>query len=670
MVILKPTLSVLLVASLAGCGAAVADKDTRVFGVQPLVTSRAFEHLDLPTIVHPGPGAYGAPQAAAPGPVTAGSAAATAPLLGEGDPVRLEAERLEGALRDFYLSKDNQVQRRNRVQERLLAASAQRCAAYKQFVKQQDSEMGFGLAAIATALAGAGAIVSGFATQALAGSAAVVSGVNAEYQEKFFSRLAIQVITKGIDTRRERLYEAMLKRQREDLTVYPVEAAIKDALEYHGACSLVVGLEEAAMAIDRVNNLGLDEVNKLFAPTNVLGRVFLGQPERLAAAGRDLGPLAGATETLRTDVAVLGAELTQLPEVLTAAAKAEADQVIAVRSDGEKGVGDADALRRQITTAIDALGQAKTSEAYHAASATLHGLQDKAVALTGTLKTQQDAVRRALQVARALNARPRVTTLTPDTLPLATAATVTVTGANFGQGATVSVDGTTMATTVTGAGQLRFTVPATAFAAAGARGVSVRVGMVDAINVAPLSVVNPAPTLSDVSPRTLTRGVPADLTLMGSGFVAGATVRIAEAERQPTTVSGTRIIVRPALEDVEKPGAIPLAVSNPLPGGGLASPGLTVSVENPSPSVTAVAPREVAVGAGGLSLTVTGSGFVPESTALWNGAERRTRFVSATELAIEVPAADLAVAGAAVVTVQSPGPGGGRSSGATVTVKP
>lgn len=160
---------------------------------------------------------------------------------------------------------------RNAIQERILAASEQRCGRYKVFLKQYEGESNFVMGALTTALAGAGALASPvIAARALAGAAGVTSGVNAEFNDKLFAKLTIQVLTKAIDARRKNFYEQILKNRTKkdstesaDLEAYPVEAAIKDALTYHASCSLIAGLEEAGISIDRANNVGLDQLDAL-----------------------------------------------------------------------------------------------------------------------------------------------------------------------------------------------------------------------------------------------------------------------------------------------------------------------------------------------------------------------------------------------------------------------
>ena len=61
------------------------------------------------------------------------------------------------------------------------------------------------------------------------------------------------------------------------------------------------------------------------------------------------------------------------------------------------------------------------------------------------------------------------------------------------------------------------------------------------------------------------------------------------------------------------------------------------------------------------------SNFVSGSVVRWNGANRTTTFVSATQLTAAIPAADIAAAGSASVTVQN-NPGGAVSNALTFTI--
>ncbi len=80
---------------------------------------------------------------------------------------------------------------------------------------------------------------------------------------------------------------------------------------------------------------------------------------------------------------------------------------------------------------------------------------------------------------------------------------------------------------------------------------------------------------------------------------------------------------------------------------------------NPVPFINQpLVPDAVAPGAAGFTLTVNGTGFVPGATVDWNGAALPTTFVSGSQLTASVPAANVATADTASVTVVNPAPGG------------
>jgi Bacterial Ig-like domain (group 3)/Abnormal spindle-like microcephaly-assoc'd, ASPM-SPD-2-Hydin/Beta-propeller repeat len=83
---------------------------------------------------------------------------------------------------------------------------------------------------------------------------------------------------------------------------------------------------------------------------------------------------------------------------------------------------------------------------------------------------------------------------------------------------------------------------------------------------------------------------------------------------------------------------------------------------NPLPILTKISPTSANAGGVAFTLTVSGSGFLSSSTALWNGNALTTQYVSATQLTASVPASLIAQAGTAQVAVSNPGPGGGSSS--------
>jgi len=85
--------------------------------------------------------------------------------------------------------------------------------------------------------------------------------------------------------------------------------------------------------------------------------------------------------------------------------------------------------------------------------------------------------------------------------------------------------------------------------------------------------------------------------------------------------------------------------------------------QNPVPFVNQpLVPTSAVPGGAGFTLTVNGTGFVSGATVNWNGAALITTFVSSSQLTATVPAANIATAGTAAVTVFNPTPGGGLSN--------
>jgi photosystem II stability/assembly factor-like uncharacterized protein len=82
---------------------------------------------------------------------------------------------------------------------------------------------------------------------------------------------------------------------------------------------------------------------------------------------------------------------------------------------------------------------------------------------------------------------------------------------------------------------------------------------------------------------------------------------------------------------------------------------------NPAPYVSDLAPLAVLPGSPGFDLTVHGANFLPSSVVRWNGASRPTTYVSSRELRAAISADDVAMPRSGLVTVQTPGPGGGVS---------
>src|SRR6185312_7356243 len=95
----------------------------------------------------------------------------------------------------------------------------------------------------------------------------------------------------------------------------------------------------------------------------------------------------------------------------------------------------------------------------------------------------------------------------------------------------------------------------------------------------------------------------------------------------------------------------------------------TAARGNPVPFLNqTLTPDSVAPGGSDLTLHVSGAGFISGATVDWNGTPLATTFVDSEHLSATVPAADVATAETASVTVANPAPGGGSSNVVYFTV--
>jgi hypothetical protein len=182
---------------------------------------------------------------------------------------------------------------------------------------------------------------------------------------------------------------------------------------------------------------------------------------------------------------------------------------------------------------------------------------------------------------------------------------------------------------------------------------------------------NPAPAITSLSPPSASVGSgPVTLTIDGTGFNLTSTVTFNAASHAVTFVSPSLLTITLSAADLSTVGSFPVVVANPAPGGG-SSPAAAFAVQtaNPVPAITSLSPSSALAFAGPVTLTVNGSGFINASTVTFNGVAHAVSLVSAHQLTITLSPQDLSAAGASLVVVTNPAPGGGSSPAATFTVQ-
>lgn len=276
-------------------------------------------------------------------------------------------------------------------------------------------------------------------------------------------------------------------------------------------------------------------------------------------------------------------------------------------------------------------------------------------------------------VTGAPNPVPVAATLTPSSAQAGIPGfTLIVDGASFVNGAKVRWNGNDRVTELVSATRLSATLLTSDLATPGTAYVTVsNPGPGGGVSVPlPFTVqaANPAPAATSLQPATMAAGSAAfTLTVNGSSFVNGAIVRWNGSDRETTFVTSSKLTAAIPASDVAAPGTANVVVWNPAPGGG-SSQALTFTIANAAPGTPTLTPATATAGSEAFSLTVNGSGFSAQSKVRWNGSDRTTAFVSATQLTADITAADIASAGTVQVVVYTPAPGGGTSPAATFTI--
>ncbi len=229
---------------------------------------------------------------------------------------------------------------------------------------------------------------------------------------------------------------------------------------------------------------------------------------------------------------------------------------------------------------------------------------------------------------------------------------VTVNGANFYAGSTVDWNGTALVTTFVSASQLTATIPAADTATAGTGSITVVNPDLSVSNAATFTITNPPASINSISPTSITAGGPDLLvTVNGANFYAGSTVDWNGTALVTTFVSASQLTATIPAADTTAAGAGSITVVNPDLS---ISNAATFTITNPQPVLLSVSPSSVAYGGPDLTVTLSGSNFLTGAVAQWNGTALATTFVSSSQLAAIIPAADTSAAGADSITVLNP----------------
>ncbi len=244
-------------------------------------------------------------------------------------------------------------------------------------------------------------------------------------------------------------------------------------------------------------------------------------------------------------------------------------------------------------------------------------------------------------VNQAPNPVPTINGLNPNpAMAGGSAFILTVAGTNFVANSVVQVNGANRPTMFVSANQLTAQLPASDIATAGSASVQVA-------NPAPgggtsgslqLNIVNPAPTIATAFPNSIVAASPGfTLTVNGTGFVAGSSVRWNGANRQTSFISSTQLSAQIVAGDVLSVGSASVTVANPAPGGGVSNP-VTFTVlpqPLPPPVLQNLTSTAVAQGARQVRLTLIGANFRPGARVVIGASPSNPGLMPAADIIIE-----------------------------------
>ena len=313
-----------------------------------------------------------------------------------------------------------------------------------------------------------------------------------------------------------------------------------------------------------------------------------------------------------------------------------------------------------------ASGQLPPGLSLQASSGQISGTPSQSGAFSFTVQAKDSSGNTAtagFSVNIAAPSTPVVSSISPSSGPTSGGTTVTISGANFASGATVTFGGTVAASvTVSSSSQI---VAVTPSHLAGSAGVIVQVsGQSSSSSVNFLYNVL-TPTVTSVVPNSGPTAGGTTVTITGTNFLAGALVLFGTAPAtNVTVVSATQI---QATTPANAAGPANVTVQDPGNVSGSSSGGFTyTSSSSGPPTITGVSPSS---GPPGTQVTITGTNFTSGATVAFGSTNSpSTVFISSTELTASVPTL---AAGTYSLTATDPDPASATLNNAfTVTALP
>jgi hypothetical protein len=261
---------------------------------------------------------------------------------------------------------------------------------------------------------------------------------------------------------------------------------------------------------------------------------------------------------------------------------------------------------------------------------------------------------------------PTISSLTPSSVSAGGAAfALTVSGSNYGSGATVVYwNSTALTTTYVNSTVVTAAVPASLIASPGSISITVVTGNGTSSGL-PFTINPAVPIITNLSPSRVTAGANAfTISVVGGNFTSAAIVNWGAMPLATTRMAGETLAAQVPASLVATAGTVSVTVTTV---GGTSAPA-TFTIAPPTPVIASVSPSSAAAGGASFTLTLTGTNFVQKMNILWGTTWVGCTYVSATQVTTTIPATLLATASTTSVVIYDPGIG--YSNAAFFTVNP
>jgi sugar lactone lactonase YvrE len=174
----------------------------------------------------------------------------------------------------------------------------------------------------------------------------------------------------------------------------------------------------------------------------------------------------------------------------------------------------------------------------------------------------------------------------------------------------------------------------------------------------------PPPGSITLSPASVIAGASAQatITVNGTGFQQTSAILVNGTAQQTTYISPTQLSFQLSAADQSFANYLAVVVTDAATG--ISSPAASLSVNNPAPLISSLSSPKLPVHSADTKVTLSGTGFMPTTTVLFNGNARATTYIAPNQVSVVLPYSDFASAGTYTLTAVNPTPGGGTAAAA------